>query len=58
MLFYVHKKTVRTVRDGESRTATLTFTQLLGSADIQVQCCFMSTETIQTIRDGVPRTAT
>ena len=26
--------------------------------DVQVQCCFTSTETIRTIRDGGPRTAT
>ena len=27
-------------------------------ADVQVQCCFSSTETLRTIRDGEPRTAT
>ena len=50
-------ETVRTLRDGEPRTATSTFTQLLSSADVQVQCCFTSTETKRTIRDGEPRTA-
>ena len=25
--------------------------------DVQVQCCFTSTETIRTIKDGEPRTA-
>ena len=42
--------------DGEPRTATSTFTQLLSSD--QVQCCFTSTETVRTIRDGEPRTFT
>ena len=39
------------VRDGEPRTATSTFIQLLNSA---LQCCFPSTETVRTIRDGSP----
>ena len=51
-------ETIRTVRDGEPRTATSTFTQLLSSESGQVQCCFTSTETIWTIRDGEPRTTT
>ena len=54
-------ETIRTIRDGEPRSATSTFTQLLGSVSlfrVQVQCCFMSTETERTIRDGEPRTAT
>ena len=50
-------ETVRTLRDGEPRTATSTFTQLLSSTDVQVQCCFTSTETKRTIRDGSPGTA-
>ena len=37
-------ETVRLIRDGEPRTATSTFTQLLGSV---LQCCFTATETIQ-----------
>ena len=52
-------ETVRTVRDGRPRTATLTFTQHLSFvSDSSVQCCFMSTETVRTVRDGRPRTAT
>ena len=48
-----------TVRDGEPRMATSTFTRLLSSAlFIQAHCCFTSTETIRTIRDREPRTAT
>ena len=43
------------IRDGESRTATSTFTQLLSSV---LQCCFTSTETTRLIRDGESRTAT
>ena len=46
---------IRTIRDGEPRTATSTSTQLCRE---QVQCCFTSTETIRTISDGEPRTAT
>ena len=56
MLLYVHRD-LRTIRDGEPRTATSTFTQLL-SSDILDQCCFTATETIRTVRDGEPRTAT
>ena len=48
---------MRTIRDGESRTFTSTFTQLL-SCMAWVQCCFTSTETIRTIRDGESRTFT
>ena len=45
MLLYVHRD--RTIRDGgEPRTATSTFTQLLGSDSSKVQCCFTSTETV------------
>ena len=50
-----------TIGDGEPRTATSTFTQLLSSDT----CCVFEfsvaltpTETIRTIRDGKPRTAT
>ena len=49
-------ETVGTVRDGEPRTATSTFTLLLSSEILQ--CCFTSTEAVWTIRDGEPRTAT
>ena len=52
-------ETIRTIRDGEPRTATSTFTQLLSSDMlIQVKYCSTSTETIRTIRDGEPRTPT
>ena len=44
-------ETIRLIRDGEPRTATSTFTQLLSS---DVQCRFTSTETIRLIRDGEP----
>ena len=54
------REITRTIRDAEPRTATSTFTQLLGSecVCVQVQCCFTSTETTRTIRDREPRTAT
>ena len=59
---FTSTETTRTIRDGEPRTATLTFTQLLELCvehmQVQVQCCFTSTETTRTIRDGEPRTAT
>ena len=51
----------RLIRDGELRTATSTFTQLLSSeVRVLVQCCFTSTKktTVRLIRDGEPRTAT
>ena len=54
---FTSMETTRPVRDGEPRTAALTFTQLL-SSDLKIQCCFMSTETISSIRDGEPRTVT
>ena len=51
--------------DGESRTATSTFTQLLRSDTREFSSVLLyvdrdhtSTETIRTIRDGEPRTAT
>ena len=44
--------TLRTIRDGESRTSTSSFTQLLlSSAEWWVQCCFTFTETIRTVRE-------
>ena len=55
---FTSTETVRTVRDGEPRTATSTFTQLLSSTDIQIQCCFTSTETVRTILDREPRAPT
>ena len=51
---FMSTETLRTVRDGEPRKATSTFTQLLSL----VQCCFMSTETTKTVRDGDSRKAT
>ena len=62
LLLYVHRDHVLMycTRDGEPRTATATFTQLLSSDSERknVQCCCTSTEAIGTIRDGEPRTAT
>ena len=56
---FTSTETIRLIRDGEPRTATSTFTQLLSSdRAVQVQCCFTSPETIRLIRDGEPRTAT
>ena len=59
---FTSTETVRTIRNGEPRTATLTFTELLSSdvstVSVRVQCCLTSTETVRTIRDGEPRTAT
>ena len=55
---FTSTETVQTVRDGEPRTATSTFTQLLSSATQRIQCSFTSTETVRTIRGGEPRTTT
>ena len=50
---FTSTETTRTIRDGEPRTATSTFTQLLSSEhSSSVQRCFTSTETTRTIRDG------
>ena len=46
---------IRTIRDGEPRTATSTFTQLLSSV---LQCCFTSTEIVRTVRERETGTAT
>ena len=48
------------IRDGEPRTSTSSFTQLVSAAAFQVQghCSFTSTETVGIMRDGEPRTAT
>ena len=55
MLLYVHRDHTDCL-DGEPRTATSTFTQLLTSGQsFFLNCCFTSTETIQTIRDGLDR---
>ena len=53
--------TVRTARDGEPKTATSTFTQLMTSLGGCVKFSVASrphTETVRTIRDGEPRGAT
>ena len=52
----LHAEAVRTIRDGEPRTSTSTFTQLLTRS--LLQCCFTSSETVRTVRDGEPRTST
>ena len=52
-------ETIRSIRGGEPRTTTSTFTQLLTSDAMFVQCCFTSTETtLRSIRGGEPRTST
>ena len=51
-------ETIRTVRDGDPRTAISIFTQLLSGSVILCSVILTSTETIRTIRDGKPRTAT
>ena len=58
---FTSTETVQTFRDGDPKTATSSFTQLLCSVQspfTSVQCCFTFTETIRTVRDGEPRTAT
>ena len=56
---FTSTETIRTVRDGEPRTSTLTFTQLLSSElSSSVQCCFTSIVTIRTVRDEEPMVAT
>ena len=59
--WFTSTETIRTIRDGEPRTATSTFTQLLTSEGgfffFFMFHFFTSTETIRTIRDGEPRTA-
>ena len=49
-------ETIKTIRDGEPRTAVSTFTQLLSSEILTFKLngfyFFTSTETIRTIRDG------
>ena len=64
IVLHQQRPPIRTIRDGESMTATSTFTQLLSSGSVPGSssiCCFMSTETVRTtcIRDGEQsRTAT
>ena len=53
---FTSTETVRTIRDGEPRAATSTFTQFLGSDDRSF--CVGPLETRGTFRDGEPRTAT
>ena len=53
-IVYASTETVRTVRDGEPRTPTSTFTQLLSSVKV-VQ---VNTETVRTVRDREPMTST
>ena len=57
---FTFTETIGTSKDGEPRTATSTFTQLLLSdlEKAKVQCCFTSIETVRSMRDGEPRTAT
>ena len=55
MLLYP-SESIRTIRDGKSRTSISTCTQLLKSEAIlaRVWCYLTSTETVGTIRDGIP----
>ena len=48
-------RTIISIRDGEPRTATSTFTQLLNSGTAGVQCCLTSTETVRIITVQVQR---
>ena len=51
---FTSTETLRTVRDGEPRTATSAFTHLLGSGlwTLFLSWCYTSTETVWLIRDG------
>ena len=51
---FTSTETLRTIRDGEPRTATSTFTQLLSSDRSLAQFCFPSTEIIRLIRGLCP----
>ena len=54
---FTSTETVRTVTDGEPRSATSSLTQLLSSEVfvlLLLQCCFTSTETVRTVREGMP----
>ena len=47
---FTSTETIRTVRGGEPRMDTSSFTQLLNSVWIRVRCCFTSTETVGTMK--------
>ena len=51
MFLYVHRN-IRLIRDGEPRTATSPFIQLLSSVTEKQVRCLTSTETVRLIRDG------
>ena len=51
--FALHPETVRTIRDGEPRTATSTFTQLL-SSEFMFNFALRPWRPARTIRDGEP----
>ena len=54
---FTSTETISTVRDGEPRMDTSTFTHLLSSKTMNlVQCCFTSSEII--VKDGETMTAT
>ena len=60
LLPYVTQRPCGTIRDGDPRTSTSTFTPHLSSDRLALllHCCFSSTDTVGTVRDGEPRTAT
>ena len=50
---FTSTEAVRTINDGEPRTATSTFTQLPNSEwPVVFRCCSPSTETVMTIKDA------
>ena len=61
-LLYASTETIRTIKDGEPRTATSTFTQLLSSDSVSFKVASVmstdrtGTETTRTVRDREPRT--
>ena len=57
VLLYVHRNR-RLIRDGEPRTATSTFTQLLSSELVFAEVLLYVHKNRRLIRDGEPRTAT
>ena len=59
VLLHVHRDpNIRTIRDGEPRSATSIFSQLQSYDSTFNQCFLTSTETVRTFRDGEPRSAT
>ena len=59
MLLYVHRETIRTIRDRELGPCSPPWlSHSCWALTCIVQCCFTSTETLRTIRDGEPRTST